>query len=81
MDDANIEKKSTDISTGKSAPEYLSVDGENIAIRHHPGNQPGIFWLCGYRSDMLGMKAQEIDKWARQRGLAITRHDYSGEVR
>jgi hypothetical protein len=61
-----------------AAPEFLAVDGERIAVRHRPGKEPAIFWLSGYRSDMLGTKAQAVDTWTAQRGLAFTRHDYSG---
>ncbi|MEO0327894.1 MAG: alpha/beta hydrolase [Pseudomonadota bacterium] len=49
-----------------------------IAIRHRSGTGPGIVWLGGYRSDMLGTKAEAIDAWAVQNGKAYCRHDYSG---
>lgn len=39
---------------------------------------PGVVWLGGYRSDMTGTKAQAIDAWCEERGLAFLRHDYSG---
>src|SRR5690606_22149562 len=42
------------------------------------GANPGLFWLGGYRSDMRGTKAEAIDGFAAERGLAATRHDYSG---
>lgn len=35
-------------------------------------------WLGGYRSDMQGTKAIELEAHARQIGIASTRHDYSG---
>ncbi len=35
-------------------------------------------WLGGYRSDMAGTKALELENFARDNGLACTRHDYSG---
>lgn len=35
-------------------------------------------WLGGYRSDMQGTKAIELESHARQMGIACTRHDYSG---
>ena len=39
---------------------------------------PGIFWLGGYRSDMLGAKAGALDQLGEELGLAVTRFDYSG---
>lgn len=56
----------------------IEVDGIEIAVRHREGAAPGVVWLGGYRSDMMGTKAQEIDAWAEARGRECTRHDYSG---
>ena len=57
-------------------------DQRGIAIRHRPvadgSPRPGFFWLGGYRSDMEGTKAIEIDAHAAVRGTACTRFDYSG---
>lgn len=61
-----------------SPPEFLSVNHTNIAVRRRAGNNPGIVWLGGYYSDMLGSKANFLDAWAAQAGLAFLRHDYSG---
>jgi pimeloyl-ACP methyl ester carboxylesterase len=60
------------------APQFLDVAGIPIAVRHREGAEPGIMWLGGYRSDMLGTKAEALDSWAAQAGRAFTRHDYSG---
>ena len=49
-----------------------------IAVRHRTGNQPGLVWLGGYRSDMVGTKAVALDEFAAGRGLSCCRHDYSG---
>lgn len=49
-----------------------------IALLHRPGNTPGLFWLGGFRSDMLGSKAQALDAFGAEKGLAVTRFDYSG---
>lgn len=51
-----------------------------IAVRHRPASRkgPGLVWLGGYRSDMGGAKAVELDHFAAENGLACTRHDYSG---
>jgi pimeloyl-ACP methyl ester carboxylesterase len=49
-----------------------------IAVRARPGRVPGVFWLGGYRSDMRGSKAQALDEWCAEKGMAFCRHDYSG---
>jgi pimeloyl-ACP methyl ester carboxylesterase len=59
-------------------PEFLDVAGTQIAVRRRQGQAPGVVWLGGYRSDMLGTKAEALDGWASDRGLAYLRHDYSG---
>ena len=56
----------------------IEVDGVSIAYRHIDGRSPGIVWLGGYRSDMLGTKAEHLANWARAAGNACLRHDYSG---
>lgn len=58
----------------------LGSGGERrrIAIRKRAGHAPGLFWLGGYRSDMLGGKAEAFDKWAAEQGRACCRFDYSG---
>jgi pimeloyl-ACP methyl ester carboxylesterase len=59
-------------------PQFLTVNGLDIALRRREGRTPGIVWLGGYYSDMLGSKAQWLDQWATERGVAFLRHDYSG---
>ncbi len=59
-------------------PEFIDVSGTRIAVRHVAGGIPGLVWLGGYRSDMLGTKAETLCDWAGQNGLMFTRHDYSG---
>ncbi|WDR07268.1 alpha/beta hydrolase [Devosia rhodophyticola] len=49
-----------------------------IAIAQRPGASPGIFWLGGFRSDMVGSKAMALDAFGAENGLAVTRFDYSG---
>jgi pimeloyl-ACP methyl ester carboxylesterase len=39
---------------------------------------PGLVWLGGFKSDMQGTKAVALDDWARERGRACIRFDYSG---
>lgn len=50
----------------------------DIAVRQRAGNGPGIFWLGGFRSDMMGGKAMALDDLGAEQGLAVTRFDYSG---
>jgi pimeloyl-ACP methyl ester carboxylesterase len=57
--------------------EFLTVNETKIALRRRDGRQPGIVWLGGYRSDMLGSKAEWLDQWAETHGHAFLRHDYS----
>jgi pimeloyl-ACP methyl ester carboxylesterase len=62
----------------RTSPTYLDVDGIRIAYRRREGQAPGVVWLGGYRSDMLGTKAGALDQWAERTGRAFLRHDYSG---
>jgi pimeloyl-ACP methyl ester carboxylesterase len=49
-----------------------------IATAIRAGGRPGLFWLGGFKSDMAGTKALALDALAAERGLAMTRFDYSG---
>jgi pimeloyl-ACP methyl ester carboxylesterase len=59
-------------------PEYIDVAETRIAVRRLAGRAPGVMWLGGYKSDMLGTKAETLAGWARKTGRAFLRHDYSG---
>ena len=65
-------------------PHFLSVgkgaDARDIAWRlsEGPKDRPALVWLGGYRSDMKGTKALELETFARGKGLACLRLDYSG---
>jgi pimeloyl-ACP methyl ester carboxylesterase len=61
-----------------SAPVFIDVDGSGIAVRQVPGAGPGVVWLGGYKSDMLGTKAETLAAWTAREGRAFLRHDYSG---
>ena len=50
----------------------------HIAVLERPGRAPGLFWLGGFGSDMLGNKAVALDSFAAEAGLAMVRFDYSG---
>lgn len=49
-----------------------------LAISHVPGASPTVMFLPGYASDMSGTKAVALERWARTRGQAYLRFDYSG---
>jgi hypothetical protein len=53
-------------------------DGEQVAWRRIDGRGPTILWLGGYRSDMMGTKAQALAEWAHERDRSFLRFDYFG---
>ncbi|AXS39187.1 alpha/beta hydrolase [Breoghania sp. L-A4] len=67
-------------------PQFITVGAGNaareIAVRHDaaadPAKTPGVLWLSGFKSDMVGSKAVAIAEWVRASGHAMTRFDYSG---
>ncbi|GAA3844332.1 alpha/beta hydrolase [[Pseudomonas] carboxydohydrogena] len=65
-----------------SPPDFIDVrtpHGERrIAVRRREGRGPGLVWLGGFKSDMLGTKARELDAYAQARGRSCLRFDYSG---
>jgi pimeloyl-ACP methyl ester carboxylesterase len=69
-----------------SPPEMIAVGsgetGRQIAMQlrkpNKPVSQATILWLSGYRSDMGGSKAVEVDMLAERMGLGCIRFDYSG---
>lgn len=54
------------------------TEARKIAMRERAGALPGLFWLGGFKSDMKGAKAAALDAWAKDRGRAMVRFDYSG---
>ena len=59
-------------------PVGTGPDARDIAVSQRSGGGPGIFWLGGFRSDMIGSKAMALDAFGAEHGLAVTRFDYSG---
>ena len=57
---------------------YLGVASRRIAYRLRQGTSPTIVFLPGYASDMEGTKALALDAFAKRRGIAMLRLDYSG---
>jgi len=62
--------------------EFLDVgegdESRRIAMLRRAGRSPGIFWINGYRSEMVGTKASALDAFGAERGIAVTRFDHSG---
>jgi len=52
--------------------------GRRLAYQKTPGKGPGVVFLGGFMSDMTGSKATHLEGWARARGRAFLRFDYSG---
>lgn len=60
-------------------PQYLDTpQGRRIAYHRTGGVGPMVVFLGGLRSDMEGTKALYLEAWARERGRAFLRFDYSG---
>jgi pimeloyl-ACP methyl ester carboxylesterase len=52
--------------------------GATIAYHRLAGAAPGIIFLGGFRSDMIGTKALFLEDYCRRRGRAYVRFDYFG---
>jgi pimeloyl-ACP methyl ester carboxylesterase len=53
-------------------------EDRRLAYRRVLGQGPGVIFLGGFRSDMTGTKASFLEDWARPRGRAFLRFDYTG---
>ncbi len=62
--------------------EFLEVGRgdamRRIAVRRRSGAGPGLLWLGGFKSDMGGIKAAALDRWALAHQRSCVRFDYSG---
>jgi pimeloyl-ACP methyl ester carboxylesterase len=63
-----------------SAPQFMSVCGNAIAVRFQAGDNtlPAIIWLGGFGSDMRGTKVERLAAVAHTKGISFLRFDYSG---
>lgn len=62
-----------------SEPQYLNTpQGRRIGYHRTEGKGPWLVFLGGLKSDMEGKKAIHLEAWARARGQAFLRFDYSG---
>jgi pimeloyl-ACP methyl ester carboxylesterase len=60
-------------------PHFLTrADGARVAYDLLRGRDPTLVFLPGYMSDMTGTKALALEGWARRKGRAMLRLDYSG---
>lgn len=66
-------------------PQFITVGADaaqrRIAYLAAPGEQcrgAGLVWLPGFMSEMTSTKAAELARYASDKGLAMTRLDYSG---
>lgn len=55
-----------------------TAQGREIAYEKTEGAGPVVVFLSGLKSDMEGTKAVHLEDWARARGQAFLRFDYSG---
>jgi pimeloyl-ACP methyl ester carboxylesterase len=62
-----------------AATQFLNTEqGRRIAFHHQTGAGPTVVFLGGLKSDMEGTKAVHLEAWAKARGQAFLRFDYSG---
>ncbi|MEO0634632.1 MAG: alpha/beta hydrolase [Pseudomonadota bacterium] len=62
-----------------SDPSYLDTpQGRRLAYHLTDGAGPCVVFLGGLKSDMEGTKAVHLEAWAKARGQAFLRFDYSG---
>jgi pimeloyl-ACP methyl ester carboxylesterase len=60
-------------------PDFIDTPaGRRIGHVRSAGDGPGVVFLGGFASDMSGTKAMHLEAWARARGRAFLRFDYSG---
>jgi pimeloyl-ACP methyl ester carboxylesterase len=76
MSDANIAPQHQFLTVGEGAAAREIAYIARAAAGDKTG--PTLVWLSGYRSDMSGSKAMELDRMAAETGLACIRLDYSG---
>ena len=57
---------------------FETKSGRRLAYEQLRGAGPGVVFLGGFKSDMLGSKAAHLAAWAAAQGRAFLRFDYSG---
>ena len=65
--------------------QVRSAGGATLSIAYRfqkpKENRPTFLWFCGYRSEMGGLKAEELARWTKDVGAGCLRFDYSGHGR
>ena len=56
----------------------LNKKNQKIRYKFNKGKSPGIIFIHGLNSDMNGLKAKSIEKYARKNGLAFICFDCRG---
>jgi pimeloyl-ACP methyl ester carboxylesterase len=77
MNDPQLSGKPADAATGRLAVGPDEALRE-VAVIAAEGSAPGIVWLPGFKSDMRSTKATALAHWAKGKGRACLRFDYSG---
>lgn len=57
---------------------FTNARGIRIAFQRSAGSGPTLVWLCGFRSDMGGSKAEALHRQADAAGRAFLRFDVTG---
>lgn len=57
---------------------FTSPQGRKLAYNEVSGTGPHVVFLGGFKSDMQGTKAIALEEWAKAKGQAFLRFDYSG---
>ncbi|MFN7180283.1 alpha/beta fold hydrolase [Hyphomonas sp.] len=59
---------------------FTSPEGRRLAYRRvrAAAGSPTFVWLCGFKSDMSGGKAQAVEAWSKAHGHGALLFDYSG---
>lgn len=76
MQDTPAETEISFIEVGEDAAKRAIAT--RVYRPEKPSGHPTLVWLGGYRSDMTGTKAVEVERYAIERGTACVRFDYSG---
>lgn len=57
---------------------HRTASGRQLAYERLGGEGPGVVFLHGFKSDMGGTKAVDLEAWCREQGRAMLRFDLSG---
>lgn len=57
---------------------HWTAAGRRLACERLEGRGPGVVFLHGFKSDMGGTKAVDLEAWCRDQGRAMLRFDLSG---